>query len=117
MDNTKSTLAIGANKENLACSYLQAHGLQLIARNVRYRSGELDLVMRDGDYLVFVEVRYRRNSQFGSPAETVVKKKQQRILKAASCYLQQHPSYLACRFDILAITGIGSIEWLQDAFW
>ncbi|KOR28113.1 hypothetical protein TI05_17560 [Achromatium sp. WMS3] len=107
---------MGKAKEHLAHEYLKAQGLRLIARNVRYRCGELDLIMQDGKYLVFVEVRYRRSTKFGTPAESVVWKKQQRLRRAANCYLQQHPTNLDCRFDILAITGANSIEWLQNAF-
>lgn len=111
-----STTAIGAAKEELALHYLESLGLQLVARNVRYRRGELDLIMRDKDCLVFVEVRYRRSRKFGTPVETVNWTKRQHIRAAANLYLQYHPTNLSCRFDVLAITGATSIEWLQDAF-
>lgn len=111
-----STVAIGANKEELARQYLEAQGLHLIVRNARYRCGEIDLIMQDENYLVFVEVRYRRNIFFGTPAESINWNKQQRLRTTANQYLQQHPSRLACRFDVIAITGNNAIEWLQNAF-
>lgn len=113
---TEPAPAIGAAKEELARRYLETRGLRLVARNFRCRRGEIDLIMRDGDCLAFVEVRYRRSERFGTPAESVDPAKQRRILETARHYLQRHPTSLACRFDVLAITGIGCIEWLQDAF-
>lgn len=92
-------------------------GLRLIGRNHRCRFGELDLVMRDGAVLVFVEVRYRRSTRFGGPAETVDPRKQRRLAAAAADYLQKHPSMLPCRFDVVAISGgQDRIEWLKNAF-
>ena len=108
--------AIGAAKERLAEAFLIERGLRLIARNRRYRGGELDLVMRDGQALVFVEVRYRRSAQFGTAAATVDAHKQQRLIQAAQQYLQQHPTALACRFDVVAIDGQDAIQWIQQAF-
>jgi putative endonuclease len=107
---------IGAEWEARALHYLEGRGLQLVARNIRCAFGEIDLIMRHGDCLVFIEVRYRRNERFGSAAESVNHTKQQRILLAAQEYLQHYPTALACRFDVIAITGTRRIEWLQDAF-
>ena len=70
----------GTGAEDLACAYLQQNGLRLLARNYRCRSGEIDLIMRDGEYLVFVEVRYRKREAFGSAAETVSSSKRARII-------------------------------------
>jgi len=72
--------------------------------------------MRDGDTLVFVEVRYRASSRFGTPAETVDLRKQRRVATAAKHYLQAHPSVLPCRFDVVAIGGQDRIEWVKNAF-
>lgn len=108
--------ALGAAKEALACAYLQARGLRLVTRNYRCPPGEIDLVMRDGPCLVFVEVRYRRGSAYGSPQESVTSRKRARITRAAQHYLQRHPTGLDCRFDVLAISGGDQIEWLRDAF-
>ena len=114
--NKRSSGACGSDKERLAAAYLDRQGLSLVARNYRCRGGEIDLVLRDGRNLVFVEVRYRRSSRFGSPAETVTASKQRRLITAASHFLQRHPTELACRFDVLAITGNDRIQWIRDAF-
>jgi putative endonuclease len=112
----ESGLTIGGRKEEFALRYLQRRGLRLVTRNYRCRQGEIDLVMRDGDCLAFVEVRYRKSQGFGSPAESVTRTKQQRIILAARHYLQHHPTALDCRFDVLALTGAEQIEWLKNAF-
>lgn len=109
----------GTVAERLACDYLQEQGLTLVARNYRCRVGELDLVMNDGRFVVFVEVRYRRNSRYGTPAETVTHTKQQRLIRAAKHYIQRHGFNLPCRFDIITITqvkGKNTLDWIQDAF-
>jgi len=111
-----TTTAVGRDKERLAERFLIARGLRLIARNHRCRVGELDLVMRDGDTLVFVEVRYRRSTRHGTPAETVDARKQRRLALAAAHYLQRHPTMLPCRFDLISITGTDEIQWVKHAF-
>jgi putative endonuclease len=110
----------GDYAERLACGFLQRHGLQLLTRNYRCRRGEIDIVMRDGDSLVFVEVRYRHRTAFGTAAETVSASKQARIIHCANCYLAQYRAWNEpARFDVVCIEG-GSpqrhIEWLKDAF-
>lgn len=107
---------LGGVKEQLAVDYLQGRGLRLLARNHRCRQGEIDLVMRDGDIIVFVEVRYRGSSRFGTPAESVDWHKQRRLIAAAGHYLQKNPSVLPCRFDVVAISAQDRLEWIQDAF-
>lgn len=72
--------------------------------------------MRDGASLVFVEVRYRRSSRFGNPAETVDLRKQRRLAAAAGHYLLENPTVLPCRFDVVAIGGPDRIEWIKNAF-
>jgi len=108
--------AVGSVREEQARHYLEAQGLRLLDRNYRSRRGEIDLIMRDGDCLVFVEVRYRKSSAYGSPAETVTYGKRRRITAAAQQYLQQNPSRLDCRFDILGLGAAGQVEWLKNAF-
>src|SRR5690606_38709206 len=95
----------GLHFEQLALRYLQRQGLTLVAQNYRCRGGELDLVMRQRDMLVFVEVRYRQRLDYGSALATVVHSKQRRLILAAQHYLLQHPEYasLPCRFDVIAI--------------
>jgi putative endonuclease len=112
----KTTVAVGGDKERLACAYLEERGLRLVTRNYRCRRGEIDLIMRDADNLVFVEVRYRASTRFGTPAETVGPRKRRRLAAAAAHYLMRHPTRLACRFDILAITGAREIDWIRNAF-
>lgn len=114
-----SPRSAGAESEAFACRYLEQQGLRLVERNYQCRVGELDLIMRDRDCLVFVEVRSRKRSHFGSAAESVTVPKQQRLLRAARHYLQHSRVDLPCRFDVIAIThhrGESSIEWIQDAF-
>ena len=82
--NSSASASAGTGAEDLACAYLQKSGLRLLARNYRCRRGEIDLIMQDGEYLVFVEVRYRKNDAFGSAAETVSSAKRARIITTAS---------------------------------
>ncbi|MEA3278839.1 MAG: YraN family protein [Pseudomonadota bacterium] len=100
----------------MACAYLERRGLRLVQRNYRCRRGEIDLVMRDTGTLAFVEVRYRANMRFGTPAETVDIHKQRRLTAAAAHYLQHQPTTLPCRFDVIAISGDNRIDWIRDAF-
>jgi len=111
----------GTAAESQACNYLQQHGLQLIERNYRCRQGEIDLIMHDDNCTVFVEVRYRRNSNFGSAAESVDQRKQKKIITTASHYLQQHSELTQqpARFDVVSMSPQGNetkIDWIRDAF-
>ena len=111
----------GAAGEAKAQAYLEEAGLRLVARNVRYRDGELDLVMQAGEMLVFVEVRQRRNAKFGGAAASVTPVKQQRLWQAAQRFLLDNPAWqrAPCRFDVIAIDGTNQdarINWLQNAF-
>lgn len=111
----------GKQAENLACSYLQQHGLQLIERNFRCRFGEIDLVMQDKTSLVFVEVRYRIDYGFGSSAESITSHKQRKLRNTAQIYLQNNPLFgkKACRFDVVAIDIVkhqSKVEWIKNAF-
>lgn len=114
-----TTRTIGKQHEDLAASYLQQQGLQLIERNFNCRMGEIDLIMRHNDTLVFVEVRYRSNDAYGSAIESVTYKKQQKILKTAQFYLMKKPQFqhLNYRFDIVGISQNGqTLDWLSNAF-
>jgi len=113
--------ARGDAVEDAALRHLQGHGLQLIARNVQARAGELDLVMHDDDTLVFVEVRYRASAAFGGGAASVDGGKQRRLVLAAQAFLLAHPRHAdsACRFDVIDACGrpdTPTIVWLRDAF-
>lgn len=107
----------GAAAETLARQYLVGQGLRFVARNVRGRFGEIDLIMYHGPCLVFVEVRYRRSSGFGGAIASIDEKKQHKLSATALGYLQRHPHDGPCRFDVVAIGGPADrIEWLQNAF-
>jgi putative endonuclease len=112
---------IGKEIEDLVSAYLQQQGLKLVAANYRGKMGEIDLIMIDKDTLVFVEVRYRQNADYGNGVATVSKGKQLRIKKTAAGYLQQHNLYdkIKCRFDIIAVSGKSQhgFHWIKDAFW
>lgn len=107
----------GAGAEQAALDHLLKHGLKLVARNVRYRAGELDLVMRDGAVLVFIEVRARAAAGWGGAAASVDGGKQRKLIRAAQLYLQIGYGNCppACRFDIMVFDG-HRIDWLRDAF-
>lgn len=112
------TSAEGQRREAQALAHLQAAGLRLRAANVRYRFGELDLVMDAGDMLVFVEVRYRRSASHGGALGSIGAAKRQRLWQAAQAYLGANPALARrpCRFDVVAIEGQGASErlhWLQ----
>ncbi|ENM5739643.1 YraN family protein [Vibrio mimicus] len=109
----------GNHYEQMAADYLRRQGLSLVTQNVNYRLGELDLVMRDGSTLVFVEVRYRASTSYGHAAETVTPSKRVRLIKAANCWMLANKinSHSAdFRFDVVAIHQQGQhIEWLKNA--
>ncbi len=115
---------LGQQAEQVACDYLQQKGLQLITQNYHCRRGEIDLIMRDTDTLVFVEVRARRNDRFGSALESITADKQSRIIATAQLYLQQNQLQQNCRFDVIAVriqTAADNqnhqvSDWIRDAF-
>ena len=114
----------GTRYEDLACERLEAAGLVLLERNFSCRHGELDLVMRDRDVLVFVEVRYRRGGgagSYGDGIDSVGAAKRAKLVRAASAWLAMHPRLArhACRFDVVAIAGDAgatSLDWRANAF-
>lgn len=111
----------GHRSESRSAVWLERQGLQVLERNLLCRAGEIDLVARDGDVLVFVEVRYRGSASHGGAAASVNRRKQQRLLRAARFFLpgivQRH--FLgrtpACRFDVICEQE-GRIEWIRHAF-
>jgi putative endonuclease len=106
---------IGQAGEDAALAYLQQQGLVLVKRNFRCKGGEIDLIMRDGATLVFVEVRQRADSRHGGAAASVTPAKQGRLVLTAQVFLQRYRTLPACRFDVIAIDG-GAISWLKNAF-
>jgi len=116
MQNTtapKTRLQSGQAGENKALDYLIKQGLVLVARNFSSRMGEIDLVMKDHDTLVFVEVRKRRKGNFGGAAASITRAKQQRLVKTAQFFLQKMVKTPPCRFDVVALDGDG-ITWLKN---
>lgn len=117
-----ATLAVGQATEKLAEAHLLSQGLTRITSNYRCRHGEIDLVMQDGESLVFVEVRYRQPGRFASAAATVDRKKQQKLIRAAAFFLGQHSRFRdnPVRFDVVGLDGpnVGDfkLQWLKDAF-
>jgi putative endonuclease len=107
----------GAAAEDLALAHLRAHGLALVARNHRCRQGEIDLVMRDGDTLVFVEVRLRSARAFASAAESIDLHKQRRVVAAARHFLAGRAE-APCRFDCVLLERLeaSSVRWVRAAF-
>jgi putative endonuclease len=111
----------GAHVEALARQFLLRQGLAPVAANANYRGGELDLVMRDGNTLVFVEVRYRRGSGFGGGAASVDTNKRRKLVHAAGLFLAAHREHAKapCRFDVIDASGdpeTPAFDWLRDAF-
>ena len=105
--------------EKLACDYLKKNGLKLIDKNFHSRYGEIDLIMLHQDMVVFIEVRYRKNQNFGGAKASVTLSKQQKIQKTALFYMQKKGRELNARFDVIAMTGeqnSPSIEWIKNAF-
>jgi putative endonuclease len=119
---TSERAARGAACESIAALFLEAHGLEVLARNLRCRAGELDLVCRDGDVLAVVEVRQRARDDYGGALASVTAAKQRRIIRAARFFLERRAAADAAtlRFDVLAVQGspLGThrIRWIKDAF-
>lgn len=112
----------GERAERTALAYLKRRGLRHLASNYRCRLGEIDLVMQDGESLVFVEVRFRQGAEFGGGPASVDHRKQHKLRITAEHYRQSQAGAdrRPCRFDVVAISGAldsnPSIDWIQDAF-
>ena len=107
--------AAGNAAENAAADFLARQGLAIVARNYRTRMGEIDLVARDGEVLVFVEVRMRSSDHYGGGAESIGARKQARIVAAARQYLSRLRREPPCRFDVVTLDS-GRPEWMRAAF-
>lgn len=113
--------AAGSAFEQRACKELERAGLKLLARNYTTRYGELDLVMRDGDTVVFVEVRHRMRAGFGDATMSITASKQAKLVQTAQLWLAANPKHAqqACRFDVVAYDGptdSATMQWLRGAF-
>ena len=109
-------MSIGLQAEQQDAQYLQKQGLQLFAQNYRSRFGEIDLIAKDWDVLVFVEVRLRRNQNFGGAAASIDSHKQAKLIATAQIYLATLAHLPPCRFDAILLNLTGEIEWLKNAF-
>lgn len=108
----------GPRAERLVARWLSRRGLRLVARNVRCRFGEIDLIMRDGEALVFVEVRYRAREDFGGAVASVTSRKRARLERAIRSYIAAHPSAgrRPLRTDVVAVSAGDRIEWIRNAW-
>jgi putative endonuclease len=106
----------GESAEEQAFKFLVDNGLEPVTRNFRCKQGELDLIMTDKQTLVIVEVRYRKTDKYGSAVESVTRSKQSRIIAATHIYLSTRKTDSPIRFDVIAISGNGQIEWIKNAF-
>ncbi len=115
------TQTTGHQSETRAAAWLERHGVRVLERNLLCRAGEIDLVVLDGETLVFVEVRYRGSSSHGGAAASVNRGKQQRLLRAARYFLprivRRHCAgrMPACRFDVICVQD-GRLDWIRHAF-
>jgi len=118
----KHRRATGGAYEQVAARYLEKQGLQLILSNYHCRLGEIDLIMKDHDILVFVEVRYRLRSSFVSPLLSINAAKQQKLLRTAMVFIKHHNlnDKVPCRIDLIGLThcqytGDLVYEWIKNA--
>ena len=112
--------ALGKHGEDLACRELERRGYAIVARRYRRRGGEIDIIARDGETTVFVEVKAREDHRFGGGADAITAFKRRRIVQIARDYLARHPhGACRCRFDVVSIqfdTGRPVVELFQNAF-
>lgn len=109
--------SLGREMEEKACAFLEEKGYKKICSNFYTKYGEIDLIMKDGRYIVFIEVKYRKNTIYGNPYEAVDRKKQWRIINSAKYYFYKNklPSDTPCRFDVVSIAGEEIIHY-KNAF-
>jgi len=117
-----TTIDKGQATELFAQHYLSAQGLTFIDKNFHCRQGEIDLIMRDGDTYIFVEVKYRKNSSFGGAIAAISPSKQKKVKHCVTFYLQQaglNEYNTSCRIDVVALEGNiinPEVTWLKNAF-
>ncbi|HWN29942.1 MAG TPA: YraN family protein [Burkholderiales bacterium] len=110
--------AEGIAAERVAAIFLQSRGLRLLETNYRCRFGEIDLILRDGETLVFAEVRLRKSGDFGGAAASITAQKRTKLLKAARHYLAAGKKTPRCRFDAVLLSSMDErdIQWIKNAF-
>lgn len=112
-----NTRSVGLDKEENACQYLTQNGIKIKERNFRCRQGEIDIIGYDGEYLVFFEVKYRKDAAKGSAVEAVDYRKQKKICRVADYYRMKNrcSNDTPVRFDVIAIDG-SELKWFKNAF-
>ena len=111
MQNVK----VGQRSEVHAREFLKEHGYHIVAERYRWRGGEIDLIAREGNCLVFVEVKSRSNHSHGLPEEAITPQKQRKLILTAQRYLSDHPTHLDTRFDVVALSQ-GNLRLYKNAF-
>ena len=116
-----SPSTVGSQFEKGAEDFLNENDLQTLRRNYKCKFGEVDLIMEEHGFLVFVEVRFRRNNSFGGPLESITLAKQKRVIRSASYFLSMEPKFQnhPCRFDVVGVTQNNTqfvYDWIRDAF-
>ena len=108
---------LGTKKEQLAADYLTSQGVVILEKNFYFRGGEIDLIGKDGEYICFIEVKYRTSTQYGLPEDAVTWAKQKKIILGSKRYLYQQKlsQDIPCRFDIVSIYR-ENITWIRNAF-
>ena len=116
--HTKNKRQQGSAVEQKVVDYLVKRNLELLWRNFYSYCGEIDLIMRDQDDLVFIEVRQRNNPYYGDGIMSVNYAKQQKIIKTAKYFLMRYPHYakMPCRFDVVGVSTQAMMQWVRDAF-
>lgn len=117
--NQTTKQRVGQAAEQQALAFLQGHGMKLVQRNFLCKMGEIDLIMRNGNTLIFVEVRYRSHTDYGGGLESITPHKQKRIIRTAQYFLLQNPEWrhAPCRIDVIALSrkGENPIQWIPNA--
>lgn len=115
-------LTQGEDAEEACCHYLKSQGLKLLDKNFHCRYGEIDIIMKDSKTLVFVEVRFRKNDNYGGGLESITFNKQNKLRKTAELYLQQNSQHEFARFDVVSMSRSSqddkryTFDWIRDAF-
>ena len=112
---------VGSFYEDLACTYIRENGGRIVERNYRALKGEIDIIARDGRYLCFIEVKYRKNSNYGPPEEAITNSKKKQICKISKLYLYfKIKSFdIPIRYDVITISGEREalvVKWYKNAF-
>ena len=108
---------IGTNKEKIAAEYLRVNGYEILEQNFYANNGKIDIIAKDNDFLVFIEVKYRYNDKYGLGYEALIKKKQMTIYKVAQYYMYKNKISFdsKVRFDVVSIDG-NKVQILKNAF-